>query len=318
MLIVLLCALLLDYYFGEPKKYHPLVMFGKLADYLELRLNEAQPDKNSAEQAEKSSQAIPQNRINGLIALLVCLIPAWWLTVLIIPEGPIGLLFEAVILYLALGLNSLQQHAKQILQPLYTNDLPQARQALAQIVSRDTQQMDNEAICRAGTESVLEDGSDAVFAAIFWFIIAGAPGVVVYRLSNTLDAMWGYKTARFNHFGYFIAKFDDILNFVPARLTALSYALTGNWNNATRCWQQQGAFWESPNAGVVMAAGAGALGVRLGGADQYHGKLKQRADLGCGAKPDPDSLAQACQLVNRSTILWVIVVALITIPGWFY
>jgi len=312
MLIVLLGALFLDYYLGAPPKYHPLVMFGQFADYLELRLNEAPLDKDSAEQANQ------KKRINGLIALLVCLLPAWWLTVLIIPEGFIGLLFEAAILYLALGLNSLQKHAQQILQPLYSNDLSQARQALSQIVSCDTRQMDSEAICRAGTESVLENGSNAVFGAIFWFIIAGAPGVVVYRLSNTLDAMWGYKTASFNNFGYFTAKLDDILNFVPARLTALSYALTGNWNNATRCWLQQGAFWESHNAGVVMASGAGALGVRLGGAKQYYGELKQRVELGCGAKPEPDSLAQACQLVNRSTILWVIVVALITIPGWFY
>lgn len=316
MLIVLLCALLLDYFFGEPKKYHPLVGFGRLANYLEERLNEDLLDKKVGFNPDKKPQTTQQNRINGLIAVLVCLVPAWWLTHLIISDGLLSMLLETIILYLALGLSSLKEHAQQVLKPLQENQLDQARQALAMIVSRDTQQMDEEGICRAATESVLENGSDAVFATIFWFLVAGAPGVVVYRLSNTLDAMWGYKTDRYNNFGFFVAKFDDLLNFIPARLTALTYALMGNWKNAMRCWSKQGSLWESPNAGVVMAAGAGALDVQLGGADHYHGELKQRTDLGCGEKAQAATIEQSCQLLDRSIIVWVVVVALICIPVW--
>lgn len=317
MLIVLLCALLLDYFFGEPKKYHPLVGFGRFAVYLEERLNEDLLDKKVGFNADKKPQTTQQNRINGLIAVLVCLVPAWWFTWLIISDGLLGMLLEIIILYLALGLNSLKQHAQQVLRPLQSNQLDQARHALAMIVSRDTQQMDEEGICRATTESVLENGSDAVFATIFWFLVAGAPGVVVYRLTNTLDAMWGYKTERYNNFGFFVARFDDLLNFIPARLTALSYALMGNWKNAMKCSSKQGILWESPNAGVVMAAGAGALDVQLGGADQYDGEVKQRPDLGCGQKAETQTIHLACELVDHAVILWVVVVALICVPAWF-
>lgn len=333
MLIVLLCALLLDYFFGEPVKYHPLAAFGRFAAYLEDRLNEALMEVKAAKKIELSSelisesievsgfspaikQASQKNRLNGFLAALICLVPAGWLTLYLVGDGITGFVLEVIILYFAIGLNSLKQHAQDILAALMTRQFEQARHALSMIVSRDTQQLDEQGICRASTESILENGNDAVFATIFWFVVAGAPGVVVYRLSNTLDAMWGYKTERFNDFGFFAAKLDDVLNYIPARLTALGYALAGNWKNAMHCWSVQGSLWESPNAGVVMAAGAGALDVQLGGAAQYHGDYKNRPDLGCGQQADPEIIQQACELLNRSTILWVIVVALLSLPDY--
>lgn len=333
MLIVLLCALLLDYYYGEPEKYHPLVGLGHLANWLEERLNESLLKIRSETNYELSSEFIlepttafnsessktdnsQQNQLNGLIATLICLVPTGWLTYSMIPDGMIGFVLEVIILYFAIGLSSLKQHAQNVLTPLLGRQFEQSRHALSMIVSRDTQDMDEEGICRATTESVLENGNDAVFATIFWFMIAGAPGVVVFRLTNTLDAMWGYKNERFNSFGFFVAKLDDVLNFIPARLTALTYALMGNWKNAMRCWSIQGPLWESPNSGVVMAAGAGALDVQLGGADQYHGEYKERSELGCGQKAKPEVIHQACELLDRSIVLWVIVIGLLSLPAW--
>jgi len=318
MLIILLCALLLDYFFGEPRRYHPLVAFGRFAHYLEQRLNEDRVDKHSVFHWGKNVQSWQQNRLNGLIALLVCILPAAWLVhLLVAEEGFFTYLIEIISIYLAVGLNSLKSHARQVFSAIQNHNKDKARSTLALMVSRDTQTMDEQAICRAATESVLENGSDAVFAAIFWFVIAGAPGVIIYRLSNTLDAMWGYKNARYQHFGFFIAKFDDLLNFIPARLTALSYALMGHWQNALNCWSKQGPLWDSPNAGVVMAAGAGALNVKLGGEDSYHGEIKYRADLGCGADAQADTIEQACLLVDRATMTWLVVIALFSIPLWF-
>ncbi len=196
-----------------------------------------------------------------------------------------------------------------IATPLINGDLVKARLSVSMIVSRDTSSLDEKGIATAATESVLENGGDAIFSALFWFLIFGVPGVVMYRLSNTLDAMWGYKSARLLHFGWCAARIDDVLNFIPARLTALSYALVGNTKLAIQCWRRQGLNWKSPNAGPVMAAGAGALNVSLGGAAQYHSQMQHRPDLGpsdiLAKQATGKSIVNACRLVNRAILIWI-------------
>ena len=169
---------------------------------------------------------------------------------------------------------------------------------------------------RATVESVLENGNDAVFGALFWFVVAGAAGVLTYRLVNTLDAMWGYKTPRYLSFGWAAARLDDGLNFVPARLTALSYALLGRTRSALACWRAQAPAWDSPNAGPVMASGAGALGVRLGGAAIYHGHMETRPALGQGAAPQGGDIARALRLVRHGVLLWLAVLAAVALLAW--
>jgi adenosylcobinamide-phosphate synthase len=156
---------------------------------------------------------------------------------------------------------------------------------------------------------VLENGNDAIFAAIFWFVVLGAPGVVMYRLVNTLDAMWGYKNARYHHFGRAAARLDDVLNYLPARLTALSYAAAGKFCMAIESWRRQAAASESPTAGPVMAAGAGALSLRLGGPAIYHGQWCERPALGYGVKPCAEDIGRAIALVQRAIFIWVVVLA---------
>ncbi|MCY1431441.1 Cobalamin biosynthesis protein CobD [compost metagenome] len=141
--------------------------------------------------------------------------------------------------------------------------------------------------------------------------MAGAPGVVLYRLSNTLDAMWGYRNARFERFGWAAAKIDDVLNFIPARLVALTYALLGRTRQALRCWREQAPQWDSPNAGPVMAAGAGALGVALGGAARYHGEVHERPQLGTGEPPRAADIWRALALVRQGVLLWLAVILLL-------
>ncbi len=293
-------ALLLDALLGEPKRAHPLVAFGRLADRLEQHFN------GSAARGWRS---------HGVTAWCLAVLPltllAWLLSLL----PTVGWLVEIVLLYLALGLRSLGEHALPVAQALWRHDLPEARRRVGSIVSRDTTQLDEEGVARAATESVLENGSDAVFAALFWFIVAGAPGVVLYRLSNTLDAMWGYRNARFERFGWAAARIDDVLNYLPARLVALTYALLGRTRRALRCWRTQAPLWDSPNAGPVMASGAGALGVVLGGSAIYHGEVHARPELGRGQAPQARHIEHALDLVWAGVGVWLLA---LLFGGWLY
>ncbi len=129
---------------------------------------------------------------------------------------------------------------------------------------------------------------------------------MIYRLANTLDAMWGYRTPRFNQFGEFAARLDDLLNWAPARLTALSYGAAGEWSAAMRCWRTQSQQLSSPNAGPVMTAGAGALGIELGGPAIYHGELKQKPFFGLGKSPQSSDIYRALDLLNKSLVIWLV------------
>jgi adenosylcobinamide-phosphate synthase len=290
-----LLAVVLDRLLGETPRGHPLVGFGWLAQRIEARL-------------------YGDSRLRGAIAVLLLvggLALAAYLTQRSL--GSWAWLLDVVLLYLAIGGASLGEHAAVVRRDLGRGDLEAARRSVGRMVSRDTADMDETAVARATLESVLENGCDAVFGALFWFFVAGAPGVVAYRLANTLDAMWGYKTGRYLQFGWAAARLDDLLNWMPARLTALTYLLLGKKSAAWRCWRSQAPSWESPNAGPVMAAGAGALGLKLGGAAIYHGQLESRPPLGEDREPEAADIGRAMALVSRGVWLWLVAAFL---GGW--
>ncbi|MBK6356012.1 MAG: cobalamin biosynthesis protein [Betaproteobacteria bacterium] len=284
MPLAALSAVLLDRVLGEVSRFHPLVGFGNLAAAIEKRLNR-------------------RSLAGGVLAWLLAVGPwvalAFWLR----PLAPFAV--DVVLLYFALGAQSLCEHAEAIATPLREGRLDEARQRVGWIVSRETMGLDESGVAKAGVESVLENGNDAIFGTLFWFALLGGPGAVLFRLANTLDAMWGYRTERFNLFGRFAARFDDVLNFIPARLTALTYALLGRTRNALACWRTQAPGWDSPNAGPVMSAGAGSLGILLGGAAIYHGHEEIRPPLGAGPAPVAADLGRAISLIRRSLWLWL-------------
>lgn len=288
-----IAAVLLDAWLGEPKRWHPLVGFGWLANRLEFKLN-------------KSSLPF-QLRSIGLAAWLLLLLPIVTLSYFT-AHSAISWLADVALLYFSIGASSLFLHARQIYTPLSQHNLNAARYAVSMIVSRDTSKLDETEIATATVESVLENGNDAIFGAIFWFLMFGGAGAVMFRLANTLDAMWGYRTARYQHFGWAAARLDDLLNLIPARLTAMSYALCGHTVSALQCWRMQARTWYSPNAGPVMSAGAGAMQVKLGGAARYHGQLKQRPQLGLGQRADQSHILHAIHLVRRSLALWCVLI----------
>ncbi len=296
----LLLALVLDALFAEPRKNHPLVVFGDYCNRLEARYN--------GENVQ---------RAQGVRALLWAIVPIllivavlqYWLFC----GGLLQWLFGGVVLYLTIGWQSLGDHALQIARPLLERDLVRARENLAMVVSRDTEALSEGEVVSATIETVLENGNDAIFAAIFWFIVLGPVGAVLYRLVNTLDAMWGYRNERFVEFGWAAAKFDDLLNWIPARLCALSYAAAGNFARGYACWQQQGNGWKSPNAGPVMAAGAGALEITIGGNAVYEGAVEEKPSLGEGPAPQVRDIYRALGLINRALLIWLAVVAVLVL-----
>lgn len=292
--LTMVAGVLLDRLLGEPRRFHPLVGFGVLADRLENILRQGAPGHPLF------------NRLRGLLGWLLLVLPsvavAWYLCRL-----PLGWLADVALLYFALGTRSLVQHGEQVARDLTASDLEAARRHVGWMVSRDTSQLDAEGVARAAVESVLENGNDAVFGALFWFCIAGGAGVLLFRLANTLDAMWGYKDMRRIYFGWAAARMDDVLNFIPARLTALTYAVLGDTRMALACWRTQAKAWASPNAGPVVAAGAGAMGVQLGGAAVYHGQLEMRPKLGAGDTACQLHIYRSLRLIMLGQWVWVVV-----------
>jgi len=290
--LLLAAGIALDLLLGEARRWHPLVGFGRLANWLERRLN-----------------LKGWRIVRGMLAWMLAVLPlgagAAWLCGL---AGTAGLTLHAVLLYLCLGLRSLRDHTLPIHDALAAGDLAQARRLTSRIVSRDTTAASEADLAKAGAESLLENGNDAVFGTLFWFLVGGGAGALLFRLANTLDAMWGYRNARFNLFGRVAARIDDVLNYVPARLTALSYALLapGGRLRALRCWRAQAPAWSSPNAGPVMASGAGALGISLGGAATYEGEVEMRPALGTGPAAAAGDILRAWRLVFHTALLWAV------------
>jgi adenosylcobinamide-phosphate synthase len=290
-------AVVADSILGEPAFLHPLVGFGNIA----VKIDACLFTDDLLKIAPIYQRAI------GVVAVALTIVPlvvAAYFFAKLLP-----FICSAILLYLTIGWKSLSQHAKQVAQAIDRGDLSEARRRVGLIVSRNTGQMKPVDISRATIESVLENGCDAVFAALFWFLLLGPAGAVLFRLSNTLDAMWGYKTEKYLHFGWAAARLDDLLCYIPARLTALTYAVCGNARQALECWRRQAREWYSPNAGAVMSAGAGALGLSLGGPAIYHGSLKQRPLLGAGSDPTSADISRAVSLVSRGVWLWVAIAA---------
>ena len=293
--VVIVTAVIADWLLGEPQHYHPLSGFGLLANKIE-QIFQFQTKSNKV------------RCIQGMAAVMLLIAPlislAYWLE----HKTILGPIISVILLYFCLGHKSLYQHALSVWQALQQDNEPLARYYAGRLVSRDTETLN---IPSATAESVLENGNDAVFATLFWFMIAGAAGAVGYRLINTLDAMWGYRNTRYLYFGRFAARLDDVVNWLPARFTALTYALLGATHQALQCWQSQAKDWDSPNAGPVMASGAGALQIELGGPARYHGKWHPRTKLGCGQAARADDIPRCLSLVSKGVIAWLLIYTLI-------
>jgi adenosylcobinamide-phosphate synthase len=295
---------LADRIFGDPRRGHPVAAFGAAASRLEAR--------DYADQ-----------RVAGLLHTGVLVGAAAALGValerLIADRPAATMITTAAATWAVLGGQSLSKEAAAVARQLDGGRLAAARSQVRHLVGRDTADLSAEEVARATVESVAENASDAVVAPLMWGAVAGLPGLLGYRAVNTLDAMIGHRSSRYLRFGWVAARLDDLLNWVPARMAALSAAawaplVGGIPRKAIGAVRRDAGQHPSPNAGIVEAAFAGALDVRLGGRNVYHGTVEDRGVLGDGRTVQVADIARASRLANAVSLSTVIMAVLLR--GW--
>ncbi|MEX0581405.1 MAG: cobalamin biosynthesis protein [Mycobacterium sp.] len=276
---------LADVVFADPRRGHPVAGFGWCASTLErFSYRDSRGSGVLHTMAlvtgVAGAGALAQRRVAGGVPLALLAAAATWT---------------------ALGGTSLAATGAAMADLLDGGDLDGARALLPSLCGRDPAALDGPGLARAACESVAENTSDASVAPLLWAAVAGVPGVLAYRGINTLDAMIGHRSARYLRFGWAAARSDDVVNYVPARVTGVLAALCapaigGTGSGALTAWSRDAGRHPSPNAGVAEAAFAGAMGVRLGGPTQYRHELEIRPTLGEGRSPVPRDLRHAVRL----------------------
>ena len=295
-LILITVALLLDALMGEPawlwsRMPHPVRVMGVFIDKADKALNRGQ-----------------FRRAKGVFALWVLLlgVTAVGGVLVWLPDGGI---LEAVLAAILLGHRSLAQHVSAVAGAL-RQGLPEGRQAVSMIVGRDVAALDESAVSRAAIESAAENFSDGVVAPVFWFLVAGLPGILAYKLVNTADSMIGYRNEKYRDFGWAAARLDDVMNYIPARVSAGLIALSTGSDHALKVMRADANHHRSPNAGWPEAAMAGALNVALSGPRIYGGQLTTDSFVNAAGQKGltPVDIERAVMVLWRA---WALMLALI-------
>ncbi len=296
--VMLLLAMLLDAVLGEPRWLwlrfpHPAVIMGRVVGWCDARLNKG-----------------PQ-RMMGVLTVMGLVAGAGILG-WIIAALPLGWLWSVVLAAILLAQRSLVQHLQAVADALRLS-LPGGRRAVAMIVGRDTGAMDGPQVARAAIESGAENMSDGVIAPAFWFLIGGLPGILIYKIVNTADSMIGHRTPRHDAFGWAAARLDDVLNWAPARLTAILITVAYAAPQAWAVVRADARRHPSPNAGWPEAAMAGVLNVALSGPRRYAGVLREATFVHPTGRrdPAPDDIEAACAVLWRSWALFFAIIAVI-------
>ncbi len=309
---ILLAGLVIELAIGWPDRLyhligHPVSWMGRAISVLERVLNRQYLNQHAFS---------PQTRkLCGMLTVVLLVsgsfIAAWGLQYLIvntIDESLLQLAVMAIVAWPFLAARSLYQHVDRVNQPLAKGDITDARLALSHIVGRETKDLDQAAITRGALESLAENFSDAVIAPLFWGLIFGLPGLVGYKMINTLDSMVGYKNDRYQDFGWAAARLDDLANFIPARISALILLLVAPRHFAKiRHLPQQARHHASPNAGWPEAAMALVLNVRLAGPRTYGQRIQQDPWINhSGHDPDVSDLKKGLRLYRFSIALLLV------------
>ncbi|WP_134684034.1 adenosylcobinamide-phosphate synthase CbiB [Brevibacillus migulae] len=306
--LILFAAYLLDRIIGDPRWLpHPVVLMGESIKQLEKAVRRCV----SRERALKAAGLLFPICIAGGSGLLV------WLILLaaarIHPWLAAGL--EVVLISTTIATKGLADAGMEIYRHLQRGDLAEARRSLSMVVGRDTERLDQPEICRGAVETVAENIVDAIISPLFYAAIGGAPLAFVYRAANTLDSMVGYKNERYLHLGWASARFDDVLNYIPARLTgvmlvAVSMFSKIDWKGCWRTILRDARLHPSPNSGIPEAGIAGALGIQLGGTNYYQGIASHRARMGEPTRAiNPEDIRRTVDVMKKVSVLCLLLFA---------
>lgn len=268
VILPLLVGWFLDLIFGDPSKLpHPIVWFGKAIAFFEHRLNKGSHRKLKGALVAIGLISFVFVATSFLISSFSFLIPHF------------SFLISALLIFFCLAGTTLIREVREVFLAV-DRSLEEGRQQVARIVGRDTTELSAQEVRTAALETLAENLSDGVIAPLFWFAVLGVPGMLAYKMINTLDSMIGYKTERYKDFGCWAAHIDDIANFIPARLTALLMAIASPRKGLLCFIWRNGRRHASPNSGYPEAALAGILNCRFGGPHYYFGQLFPKPYIG--------------------------------------
>lgn len=295
-LIIVLLAVLLDHLIPDRQGIKPFVWYRDWAESIEERFNGGK-------------------RVHGIGAVILATLPIVAGVILLhYILGEIGWIlrvaFDVLVLYLCLDVHRLSRTASAVSVALESGDLDEADEQLRELIGKGIPEKSEANIARASVEGVLKQGNSLIVSPVFWFILLGPVGAVLQRLSCILDTLWGHRYERFADFGWAAARFDDLMGWIPARITALSYALMGSFEDALHCWRKRVGVWSDINSGPLLASGFGAMHMQICEATE-EGEFEERtSDL--TVIPDGGHVQRAVALVWRVLLLWLAIGVLMT------
>lgn len=308
----ILLAFLVDCILGDPYKFpHPVKFIGSYIKFFENKVLSKLRDRKKLKYIYGVALTLSTVTITFMITFILLLI-----------AKKINIYFfhvlNIIILWTTIAPKCLAQETLKVYKPLIEGDIDNARAKITYLVSRDTKHLNSQDICKATIETILENTSDGVIAPLFFAFIGGAPCAMAYKAVNTLDSMVGYHNEKYEDFGFFSAKADDILNFIPARLSGIliivaAFVLKYSPASAFKIFIRDRKKHKSPNSAHPEAAGAGALNIRLGGATSYFGKIHDKPYIGDNKKIlEPNDIIKSIKLLYVSTIIFIIILYLIS------
>lgn len=303
-LIAMILAVFIDYFVGDPPHWpHPVKWFGKLIAYFDANWNHGK-----------------HRKFKGMMMVTILIMIVYSVSFLLMIffyrlHPVIGVIFEAIMISTTIAQKSLKEAALAVFHPLQQQNLQEARVKLSYIVGRDTESLTVDEVARGAVETVAENTSDGITAPLFWSLLGGAPLALVYRLINTCDSMVGYRNEKYQEFGFASARLDDVLNYVPSRITALIMLIVMKPKKSSRftAWKvviRDAKKHPSPNSGWGEAAVASILGIQLGGLNYYQGRKSFRAKMG-----DPLEALSFHHILHTVTIMkrttWLFLLVLV-------